>query len=203
MKTTKRTFLALVVVLLSPMAANADLVDNGDGTVTDDDLGLMWLQTPGPDADSSDALAWADSLDFAGYDDWRLPSGLGFDTGVPDLLFFSTNNEFGHLYGTELSNPANLGDIVPLLDYNPLWFWTGTPGNGTHPLVFFWSFDGLWLLDDDHINITSDSILHATAVRSFDVDDDDDVVTVPEPGTLALFGIGLLGMGLSRRRKKV
>ncbi|HNP65202.1 MAG TPA: PEP-CTERM sorting domain-containing protein [Woeseiaceae bacterium] len=28
-------------------------------------------------------------------------------------------------------------------------------------------------------------------------------VPVPEPGTLALFGIGLLGMGLSRRRKKL
>jgi hypothetical protein len=30
-----------------------------------------------------------------------------------------------------------------------------------------------------------------------------DAAQVPEPGTLALFGIGLLGMGLARRKKKV
>jgi hypothetical protein len=37
----------------------------------------------------------------------------------------------------------------------------------------------------------SDSYVFATARK------------VPEPGTLALFGIGLAGMGLARRRKKV
>ena len=30
-----------------------------------------------------------------------------------------------------------------------------------------------------------------------------EINTVPEPGTLALFGIGLLGMGAARRRKKI
>jgi len=33
--------------------------------------------------------------------------------------------------------------------------------------------------------------------------EDDDPVTVPEPGTLALLSIGLFAMGLARRRRKV
>lgn len=60
-------------------------IDNGDGTVTDNCTGLMWMQS---DADinkdgiitSDDKLIWKDALTycsllwFAGYDDWRLPN---------------------------------------------------------------------------------------------------------------------------------
>ncbi len=60
-----------------------DFTDNGDGTITDRATGLMWMQqdsghlAAGPRLDGSltwtEALAWAENLEYAGYTDWRLP----------------------------------------------------------------------------------------------------------------------------------
>ena len=53
-------------------------------------------------------------------------------------------------------------------------------------------FHGSWrLVWSGGIRVTYDFTPH-----------DDPPVSVPEPGTLALFSLGLLGLGLSRRRKK-
>lgn len=49
-------------------------VDNGDGTVTDLNTGLMWQQDPGEKMTYAEAVAGVDSFRLAGYDDWRLPS---------------------------------------------------------------------------------------------------------------------------------
>lgn len=52
-----------------------DFVDNGDGTVTDSATGLMWLKgDSGVGMTWEEALAWAESLETAGYSDWRLPN---------------------------------------------------------------------------------------------------------------------------------
>ncbi|OHB77458.1 MAG: hypothetical protein A2Z34_08830 [Planctomycetes bacterium RBG_16_59_8] len=57
--------------------------DNGDGTVTDGATGLMWMKVDsghlkgGAKRDGrlnrKEALAWAESLEYAGHADWRLP----------------------------------------------------------------------------------------------------------------------------------
>lgn len=61
-----------------------DFVDNNDGTVTDRATGLMWAQVDsghlraGSDGDGKlnweQALKWAEELEYAGHNDWRLPN---------------------------------------------------------------------------------------------------------------------------------
>ncbi|WP_207655781.1 Lcl C-terminal domain-containing protein [Vallitalea okinawensis] len=58
-------------------------VNNGDGTITDLATGLMWMTydsgyyNAGDNSDGTmdwdDALEWCEDLEFAGYDDWKLP----------------------------------------------------------------------------------------------------------------------------------
>jgi hypothetical protein len=61
-----------------------DFKDNGDGTVTDEATGLMWMKVDsgelkaGKNKDGKlnwqEALSWAEDLEYAGYSDWRLPN---------------------------------------------------------------------------------------------------------------------------------
>lgn len=49
--------------------------DNGDGTVTDNNSGFMWEQTPASEKMSyDDALEYVENLELGGYSDWRLPT---------------------------------------------------------------------------------------------------------------------------------
>lgn len=49
---------------------------NGDVTMSDKDTGLMWLYNANPCEKKKwvDAVEYCDSLSYAGYSDWRLPS---------------------------------------------------------------------------------------------------------------------------------
>ncbi|MCP3990189.1 MAG: DUF1566 domain-containing protein [Actinomycetia bacterium] len=48
--------------------------DNGDGTVTDLNTGLMWIQDAGDKKFHADAIDELETYTYAGFDDWRLPS---------------------------------------------------------------------------------------------------------------------------------
>ena len=50
-----------------------NLVDNGDGTVTDSITGLMWQKGDGGEMTYDNALVYVDTLTLGGYTDWRLP----------------------------------------------------------------------------------------------------------------------------------
>ena len=50
-------------------------VDNGDGTITDNETGLMWQQDDeSTERSFHDALGYYLSLTLGGHSDWRLPS---------------------------------------------------------------------------------------------------------------------------------
>jgi len=53
--------------------ANDRFTDNGDGTVTDNQHELTWMQTPRPIKNQLSGAQYCDALDLGGYDDWRLP----------------------------------------------------------------------------------------------------------------------------------
>jgi len=99
-----------------------DFTDNDDGTVTDASTGLMWQQ-----ADSGygmiweDALAYAETLDHAGFDDWRLPNAKEMQ-GILDY----TRSPATH--GTAAIDP--LFDCTAIADEggseNYPFYWTGT-----------------------------------------------------------------------------
>lgn len=63
-----------------------DFTDNGDGTVTDANTGLMWQQGEVESMIWEDAIACCESLSLAGYDDWRLPNIRELESITDDVL---------------------------------------------------------------------------------------------------------------------
>ena len=62
-----------------PVASQPSYTDNGDGTVTDNRTGLMWLKyannyNSGAAQTWEAALSGCESFSYAGYSDWRLPN---------------------------------------------------------------------------------------------------------------------------------
>ena len=91
--------------------------DNGDGTITDNVTGLMWVKSPDMDGDGDidysdkmsyyEAIAAADTFSLAGYSDWRLPS----IKEMYSLILFSGIDPSGY-------SGTSTDGLVPFIDTN-------------------------------------------------------------------------------------
>ena len=108
-----------------------DFIDNGDGTITDNATGLMWQQDDdGTARDWEESLEYAEGLDFADHDDWRLPSSKELQ-GIVDYTrspATTSSPAIDPLFGcTEIKDAGgNMGQYP--------YYWSGsTHLDGPHP----------------------------------------------------------------------
>ena len=223
MTRTKSIYLALLAVLLSPMAANADLIDMGATTV-DDATNLEWLDITESQGFSVDAILGGAGGFLA--DGWQYATSsqvcglLGYIgisiSGTGDTSCFSsqgdfTSNSYTDTFIDLLGANITTDGLTPPRDvFNAVvgFFDSGEFGSGRTGgaciqtlvnVTAFCSFqpfppDGFFR--NDWVG-TGTGGFGSFLVRDYTGGDH----TVPEPGTLALLGLGLVGMAARRRRK--
>ncbi len=107
-----------------------DYSNNGDGTITDNASGLMWLEVDlGVAVEWEEALSLAENHEFAGFDDWRLPdvkelqSIVDYGGSYPAInqdYFTCTQLEENENYYYWTSTSAYFSEQSP--DYDSAWY---------------------------------------------------------------------------------
>ena len=174
----------------TPYPGTPNLYDRGRGLIYDADLNITWFQDAGFGGQRTwfDAMDWVSDLVYWGYDDWRLPTTPGTAYGI------TSEGEMGHLHYTELGNTgSDLTKPGPFTNLPPfshaLTYWTDKEYSLNTDDAWVFYFDG-----GGQSRVDKDVTFYAWAVR------DGDVPQVPEPATILLLGLGLIGSVGVRRK---
>jgi len=179
----------------------------------DTDLNITWLANANVNGLMTWAAAntWAANLSFTDgvnvYADWRLPTTLQPDascdsqSGSISFGYNCTGSEMGHLFYSELGGTAGQSiltsadpDLAKFTNLQAHYYWSGSDYAPNIYLAWTFIFNGAYQSEK-----SKGGSIYALAVSPGDVAVANGN-TVPEPQTLALFGLGLLGLAAARRR---
>ncbi|NVO03425.1 MAG: DUF1566 domain-containing protein [Bacteroidetes bacterium] len=97
-------------------------VNNGNGTITDNATGLMWMQNDnGAGLTWENALSYAENLSYAGYSDWRLPDTKELQSIIDYTRSPATTSSaaINPLFNcTQITNEGGIADYQ--------WYWSNT-----------------------------------------------------------------------------